>query len=201
MMNRINFKMLALWLLLLSQPSAIWAQQPQLKLPLPNGVTSLCTQGAGGSVSHNVTSTRHDIDLDTSNTSDEVVTAGAAGTAYTFADANNFGNHINIDLGLIPNDQSGDHYFIVVGHLKMFLVRTGQSVTQGQPIGIEGCTGNCGGDHVHYGLHRGNPQSNAVYSTSITANSIAARDVTTNGQFTTYTSDQFVGGEIGRAHV
>ena len=181
----------------------VFAQQPTLKLPFPNGYRSVLVQQAGDCFSHCDTFTRHDIDLDTPNSADDVVVAAADGVAYTIPDggANSFGNHVNIDHGPVdPNNPSGDHYFTIYGHLKTFLVKSGQRVSQGQPIGMEGCTGFCKGDHVHFGLHRGNPQSNAINSTSITANEIIARDVTNNGQFTTFTSDQFVEGRTYEAN-
>jgi murein DD-endopeptidase MepM/ murein hydrolase activator NlpD len=41
------------------------------------------------------------------------------------------------------------------GHLRSFVVRTGQRVTAGQLIGYEGATGNVTGPHLHLEVHRG----------------------------------------------
>ena len=38
------------------------------------------------------------------------------------------------------------------GHLATTLVKVGQSVSQGQPVGLEGSTGNSTGAHVHFEL-------------------------------------------------
>jgi murein DD-endopeptidase MepM/ murein hydrolase activator NlpD len=38
------------------------------------------------------------------------------------------------------------------GHLSVALVKVGQSVTQGQPVGMEGSTGNSTGAHLHFEL-------------------------------------------------
>jgi hypothetical protein len=40
-------------------------------------------------------------------------------------------------------------------HLSAILVDNGQSVTRGQPIGIEGNTGGPGSKHIHWSAHRG----------------------------------------------
>ncbi|MGH7777127.1 MAG: murein hydrolase activator EnvC family protein [Candidatus Dormibacterales bacterium] len=41
------------------------------------------------------------------------------------------------------------------GHLEQALVKVGQAVRQGQPIGLEGMTGNATGPHVHFELRIG----------------------------------------------
>ena len=38
------------------------------------------------------------------------------------------------------------------GHLSASLVKVGQSVSQGQPVGLEGSTGNSTGAHLHFEL-------------------------------------------------
>lgn len=42
------------------------------------------------------------------------------------------------------------HLSTVYGHMDKLLVKTGQYVVQGQPIGLEGSTGNSTGPHLHF---------------------------------------------------
>lgn len=109
----------------------------------------MCTQGANGSYSHQGPATRHDIDLDTSNTADEELYAPVAGTArvHTESAGVNFGYHVNIDLG--------DGTYVILAHLSRIFITDGEEVTAGSLLGYEGCTGFCNGDHVHIGLHSG----------------------------------------------
>jgi len=127
-------------------------------LPVPDGRQLLCTQGAGGSFSHQGRSTRHDLDFDTRNDADEEVFAPASGRAHVHATAG-FGTHVNVDVG-------GGRY-VVVGHLKQAFVRGGDWVAAGQLIGYEGCTGVCTGDHVHVGVHEGDAARPAEEGVSV----------------------------------
>ncbi|MFH1253004.1 MAG: peptidoglycan DD-metalloendopeptidase family protein [Candidatus Uhrbacteria bacterium] len=134
---------------------------PTIELPFPSGDQHKCVQGAGGSYSHTGTSTSHDLDFDTSNSSDEELYAPAGGTArvHTESATTNFGYHINIDLG--------DGTYIVVAHLKEIFISDGDEVAAGQLIGYEGCTGVCTGDHVHIGRHQGDAGLKAEFGTSV----------------------------------
>lgn len=156
-----------------------------LKMPFSNGTSHYCTQGANGSYSHQASSTKYDLDLATSQSTDEDVVAAASGTAYTHAGSTGFGNHISID--------HSNGYFTLYAHLKSFGVANGQSVSQGQVIGKEDCTGSpCTGDHLHFGLHTGDPTINALNSTSVLAEKITTKDVTAGGSFVEITSDEFI---------
>ncbi len=132
-----------------------------LHLPLAAGDTARCTQGAGGTYSHTSAATRHDIDLDTDNYSDEEVYAPISGIAYVHTDSatNNFGYHVNIDIG-------GGQY-VIIGHFKEIFVSNESEVAAGQLIGYEGCTGSCSGDHIHLGLHEGDASEDGMNGTSI----------------------------------
>ncbi len=46
-------------------------------------------------------------------------------------------------------------------------VRDGQEVSVGTLLGYEGCSGSCTGDHVHIGLHEGNPEDGAQFGISV----------------------------------
>jgi murein DD-endopeptidase MepM/ murein hydrolase activator NlpD len=166
--------------------------QPLLLMPFKDGTSHKCTQGAGGTFSHNFNSTKHDVDLDNLVVGEEVV-AAAPGIAYLQNDGatTGFGKHINI--------KHDDTYFTVYGHLSSYNVQNGQFVERGQVIGFTGCTGNCSGEHLHWGLHTGNPQTSASSSTSVTATNILTSDATTNSSFRIFTSDEFV-GDLNSGH-
>jgi murein DD-endopeptidase MepM/ murein hydrolase activator NlpD len=65
-------------------------------------------------------------------------------------------------VALVGSSSSGYGNFVVIahsggldtlyGHLATSLVKVGQQVTQGQPVGLEGSTGNSTGAHVHFEL-------------------------------------------------
>ena len=163
--------------------------QPLLLMPFRDGTSHKCTQGAGGDFSHDFNSTRHDLDLDNLVPGEEVV-AAAPGIAYRHNDSG-FGKHINI--------QHNDTYFTVYAHLSDYAVQSGQFVERGQVIGWTGCTGNCFGEHLHWGLHTGDPQNSAGSSTSVPAINILTSDATTNSSFRIFNSDEFV-GDLNSGH-
>jgi murein DD-endopeptidase MepM/ murein hydrolase activator NlpD len=65
-------------------------------------------------------------------------------------------------VALVGATSSGYGYYVVIahsggldtlyGHLSTALVKVGQSVVQGQPVGLEGSTGNSTGPHLHFEL-------------------------------------------------
>lgn len=148
---------------------------PSLMMPFPSGYRSICTQGPGGTESHEYTSTMHALDLDTHNSLDEPVLAASSGIAYTHY-SSGFGNHVNI------GHQDGT--FTVYAHLKEFApgVSDGEFVHQGELIGIEGSTGNSSGDHVHFGLQSGDPSQIVDLSTSISFDALTSRNISTGEQ-------------------
>ncbi|WP_139377682.1 M23 family metallopeptidase [Solibacillus isronensis] len=73
-----------------------------------------------------------------------------------------YGKHI-----IITHNMGGQVYESVYAHLKTFNVKTGQTVKQGQQIGVMGNTGIGTGIHLHFELHRGQYQyANGNYPTS-----------------------------------
>lgn len=134
-----------------------------IHLPFRSMENRICVQGAFGTYSHDTPSTRYDLDLDTSNGENEEIYMPASGTAYVHSDApmDGFGIHVNIDVG-------GGRY-VVVAHLSAVAIADGESVTVGQLLGYEGCTGACTGDHVHLGLHEGLAMEGAGAGLSVPA--------------------------------
>lgn len=104
------------------------------------------TQGAytppscGRNCSH---STTESIDIGVSNTS---VLAGHSGAVVTATRDSCYGNMIQI-----KSNCGGRDFISRYAHLNALGVRTGQSVTMGQQIGLSGNTGSCTtGPHLHY---------------------------------------------------
>ena len=132
-----------------------------IHMPFADGTSWRCTQGAHGSYSHSYNSTRYDIDLDTPNppAAAAEVYAPIGGTAYVHMNASGFGNHINIDIG--------NGTYVLLGHLSEVWVNNNVFVTEGELLGLAGCTGACTGDHVHLGVHQGDASADATNGTSI----------------------------------
>ncbi len=148
--------------------------QPALVMPFPSGTRSQCVQGPGGAFSHRGNSA-NDVDLDTPNDRDWRVLAAATGVAYAHPDTgpNGFGNHVNVD--------HGNGYFTVYAHLKTILIGDRMPVVAGSVIGVEDNTGKSQGDHLHFGLHQGDPSNDATASRSVPIERLLARNVSLPG--------------------
>lgn len=57
--------------------------------------------------------------------------------------------------GLFVVIESPDGIFTVYGHLDSIIVQGGETVRQGQPLGMVGCTGHCSGPHLHFEVIEG----------------------------------------------
>ena len=77
-------------------------------------------------------------------------------------------------VALVGNTTTGYGKYVVIahsggldtlyGHLSAALVTVGQSVVQGQPVGLEGSTGNSTGPHLHFELRiKQNPVDPTLY--------------------------------------
>ncbi len=165
------------------EPDMGGAARIAVHLPVPEGTFVTCTQGAGGTFSHTARSTAHDLDFDTSNTADEELFAPVSGRlrVHDAHPAENFGIHVNIDLG--------DGTYVVLGHLKRVFVRDGAYVAAGQLIAHEGCTGLCTGDHVHVGRHLGDASRPAEYGQSVPL-LYYVRSLTAGGGLDTFAGDE-----------
>lgn len=60
-----------------------------------------------------------------------------------------YGRHIEITS--LPYNKGGEQRFAVYGHLLSFIVKDGQYVPAGEPIGVMGSTGDSTGIHLHLG--------------------------------------------------
>jgi murein DD-endopeptidase MepM/ murein hydrolase activator NlpD len=74
------------------------------------------------------------------------------GGKVTFAGWGSYGIYVEID--------HGNGFSSIYGHMSKTVVTAGQEVTQGQPIGLMGCTGICTGSHLHFEIrYMGVPQN------------------------------------------
>lgn len=66
-------------------------------------------------------------------------------------------------LGKVIKVAHGFGYTTVFGHLDRFLVKEGERVTRGQPIGKVGMTGRATGPHLHYEVWRDGEKQNPLH--------------------------------------
>ncbi len=66
----------------------------------------------------------------------------AAGTVVSAGWDGSYGNDVIV--------RHADGRYTLYGHLSQTLVSAGQSVTEGQQIGVSGATGNVTGPHLHF---------------------------------------------------
>ncbi len=111
----------------------------------------------------------------------------------------NFGTHINVDHGPV-GDGTADHYFTIYAHLASADVANGVDVSPGDRIGTSDSTGYSCGEHLHFGLHRGNPEHDAIASVSIAIPNLHVFDVA-DGSAKTVPGDSLAcGAKSGRVY-
>lgn len=86
--------------------------------------------------------------LDLAAPKNSYIVATAPGKVTVASRENGYGNMVEIYHG----------YGITTryGHMKYLSVKKGQMVERGQAIGVQGCTGRCTGDHLHYEIRYNN---------------------------------------------
>ncbi|MEK3977836.1 peptidoglycan DD-metalloendopeptidase family protein [Psychrobacillus sp. FSL K6-2836] len=77
------------------------------------------------------------------------IKAAASGVVTRAKVIGGYGNTITIAHTL-----NGKKYETLYAHLKSISVKVGQSVKQGEQIGIKGTTGNSTGIHLHFEIHK-----------------------------------------------
>ena len=116
----------------------IWPE-PQAQISQPFGPSSFWFEPAYGSYPHFHTG----IDL-VEPFGSPVYAADDGVVALVGSSSSGYGNYV-----VIAHSGGLDTLY---GHLATALVKVGQTVTQGQPIGMEGSTGNSTGAHLHFEL-------------------------------------------------
>lgn len=84
------------------------------------------------------------IDIDGYNNPGGAVVAATSGTVV-FA-----GGNPNVSYGLYVIVRSADGIETLYAHLSQIYVEQGQTVAQGEALGVVGCTGYCTGTHLHF---------------------------------------------------
>jgi murein DD-endopeptidase MepM/ murein hydrolase activator NlpD len=82
------------------------------------------------------------------------IKSAGAGTVVLAGEVNGYGNMVEIDHGQGITTR--------YGHLSKFNVRTGQTVEEGQIIGLAGSTGRSTGSHLHYEIRRNGTPINPI---------------------------------------
>ncbi|MDQ1392279.1 MAG: hypothetical protein QOF30_1256, partial [Acidimicrobiaceae bacterium] len=127
------------------------AATPALQLPWPTGQTHYILAGANGGNSYNCgdhLAPRDAYAIDFQLSTGNAVSAVAAGTAHT-------GNQGTGGYGMFVWIDHGGGVVSLYGHLSALSISDGQTVSQGQPIGSAGSTGNSTGPHLHFSLRSG----------------------------------------------
>lgn len=88
--------------------------------------------------------------IDIANSADVPIVAAAGGTVIRANYSSSYGNVVYISHKI-----NGQVYTTVYAHMEQFYVKSGQSVSKGQQIGIMGNTGRSTGQHLHFEIHKG----------------------------------------------
>jgi murein DD-endopeptidase MepM/ murein hydrolase activator NlpD len=116
----------------------IWPE-PQAQISQPFGPSTLALEPAYGGYPHFHTG----IDL-VEPFGSPIFAADDGVVALVGISSSGYGNYV-----VIAHSGGLDTLY---GHLSTGLVKVGQAVTQGQPVGLEGSTGNSTGPHLHFEL-------------------------------------------------
>lgn len=144
----------------------------QVQLPYVDGSKNRCNQNSDDSPTHNVIATQFDIDFGLGK---GAVVSAAANGRVSLGNGSGFGNYIKID--------HYNGYFTLYGHLmdNGYIVKDGDYVVAGQPIGFSGNTGISiganGGYHLHFGVHNGDGVGESVRM------DVKAKEYTSGGNY------------------
>ncbi|GLO67156.1 MULTISPECIES: peptidoglycan DD-metalloendopeptidase family protein [Oceanobacillus] len=89
-------------------------------------------------------------DFGASNAGDRNIMASADGVVYQAGVLSGYGNTV-----MITHHVNGQTFTTLYAHLNSMSVSTGQTVSQGDKIGVMGNTGNSTGVHLHFEIHPG----------------------------------------------
>lgn len=169
--------------------------EPILRMPTPAGSVVLCQQGnkSPKGYSHSAPNCLHALDLSNPARAKLPIVAAAAGTVRQIVTDSSpgdtkrgygFGNLVKVD--------HGRGYHSLYAHLSTVSVKPGQAVVAGQELGIMGRTGRAGNAHLHFSLHRGDPEGPGAAIT-VPIHALIAADLNISADFQLFTSLELVG--------
>lgn len=142
---------------------------PVLRMPFPRGTVVLCQQGNSSPPgrTHFKENNRHALDLSNIAVPSLTVVAAAPGrVTQVFAGSDRRDRHAGLGYGNQIKVDHGLSYFTMYAHLDTAVVREGEVVESGAPLGTVGFTGAAGNRHLHFSLHQGAPVGMGVYETT-----------------------------------
>jgi hypothetical protein len=127
----------------------------QVQLPFYDGKAYRCTQNSDDTPTHQMASTKYDLDFNMKI--GDIVVSAADGVMRHGRDSDGFGTYAKVD--------HGNGHWTMYGHLGGYIAHDGDVVVAGQPIAYSGNTGKVypvptrdnpsGGQHLHFGVHDG----------------------------------------------
>jgi len=166
---------------------------PTLRMPFPEGVVVLCSQGNSSEPgqTHALPQNLHALDFSNRVLAEVPVVAAAAGTvAYVVERASRddedagggYGNQVRLlhEHGI----------FTLYAHLDRVFVRVGQRLAPGQKLGTMGRTGLAGDRHLHFSLHHGAIDGEGVPNT-LAIPALMTREVDGSEEFRSRASGEF----------
>lgn len=150
--------------LMLGNPNAVHNDDYEYALPYPKGAKYKIVQGFNGSFTHNSGRSRYAIDFnlrvgDTINAAREGIVVRIKDDSKEHG-GKKFINKANL-ITILHDDGTMAAYV----HLdyKGVLVKPGDTIKRGQPIGISGLTGFTRGPHLHFVVRKGKNVSIPIY--------------------------------------
>jgi len=141
-----------------------WIRPDRVTLQPPTNSTSFIRPMARGSITspYGWRNGEFHRGVDISTGGGEPILAVADGTVHIRCNGwcGGYGNYI-----VLRHNINGTIYYTLYAHLRdSSNLNVGNTVTQGQRIGIEGNTGNSSGPHLHFEIHLGNFAYNANHT-------------------------------------
>jgi len=184
--------------------SPAWARGPKLRdghpilrMPFPAGMAVLCQQGNASPPGRTHSGGNCLYALDLSNIAEDIVDVVAAASgrvSYVYGDSMPGESNAGLRFGNQVKVEHGEGYFTFYSHLDRIVVREGDVVRNGDPLGTMGSTGAAGNRHLHFSLHHGVAKDMGVGDT-MPMRALVTANLSHNFIFQSLPGNEFVGGE------